>query len=64
MNLRWLGLILVMTLVSESVLAGGILPSWMRRDKNKSDPTPEPEVIIQKADPVVLRPPVITDLFL
>ena len=62
MNLRWLGLILVMTLVSESVLAGGILPSWMRRDKNKSDPTPEPEVIIQKADPVVLRPPVITDL--
>ena len=63
MNLRWLGLFLVMTLVSESVLAGGIIPSWMRRDKNKSVPPPEPEVIIKKADPVVLRPPVITDLF-
>ena len=59
---------MVLTLfMAESVLAAGILPSWMRRDKGPAA-EPAPQVIIQEktvvkeVDPVVLVPPTISDL--
>jgi len=54
--------LLILSLAAELTYAGGIIPSWMRRDKGQSTPPPQPEVVIEKSDPVVLRPPVVSDL--
>ena len=54
--------LLILSLAAEMTYAAGIIPSWMRREKTQSAPTPEPEVIVKEADPVVLRPPVISNL--
>jgi hypothetical protein len=59
---RHLCALLILSLAAELTYAGGIIPSWMRRDKTQSAPAPEPEVIVKEADPVVLRPPVISNL--
>ena len=60
--MRHVWIISVAFFLAETVFAAGILPSWMRRDKNQPTPPSQPEVVIEKSDPVVLRPPVITDL--
>ncbi len=62
MKQRYVCTLLVLSLAAELTHAGGIIPSWMRRDKSQSAPAPEPEVVIQKSEPVVLRPPVISNL--
>jgi len=62
MKQRHLCALLILSLAAEMTYAGGIIPSWMRRDKSQSAPAPEPEVVIQKSEPVVLRPPVISNL--
>ena len=62
MKQRHLCALLMVSLAAELTYAGGIIPSWMRRDKSQPVPAPEPEVVIQKSEPVVLRPPVISNL--
>lgn len=62
MKSRFLAAVVVLSLAAEITQAAGIIPSWMRRDKSEPAPVSEPEVIIKEADPVVLRPPVISNL--
>ena len=58
MRHAWVWSLLVCLLGADVAHSAGIIPSWMRRDKSESAPRP----IVEEVEPVILRPPTISDL--